>query len=257
MLYKKILFGLACGIIFHVSSAFALASVEAPKSSYDNEHHVAPAAPYYDKVVRINVGRNWLKTTVSKTLSSSPFVHMNTADSSSQPVDMVGLFLGFEHWKTPQLGFQAGLGGYLNDSANVSGSMVRQENGVAQSNHFNYRIQSQRLVLEGRILTSFKYKLHPYVSGSLGIASNQSYSYRESTLSANLFTDNNRSAFTYGIGGGVEFDLSRHVRLGAGYQYLHLGSFSLNQSDNHITSQTPMLNNPYGHEVLLQFSMIA
>ncbi|KTD61838.1 outer membrane protein [Legionella spiritensis] len=215
-----------------------------------------------NNVITLSLGYDRIKAGEAQSVVLlPPFANYYTASSSRRSVIMGGLFVGKEYWKTPYWGLQIGLGGYLDAATNVGGTIWQFGLPEFANLNYNYRIQSERLVVEGKVLTTLKQIIHPYLSGSLGISRNKAYSYEEKPLFSEAmpmvaFADNRQTSFTYSAGAGLEVALCRFLRLGAGYQYVRLGDFSLNPSPVQETGQSLSLSQADSHEIRIQLSFV-
>ncbi|WP_133128688.1 outer membrane protein [Legionella nagasakiensis] len=219
---------------------------------------------YFNKIVSLSAGYDWIKAAQPQSVSLiPPFENYYTVNNNSRrSVFMGGLFLGVEYWQNPLVGVQLGLGGYVDSATDING-MVWQFGLPEFANlNYSYRIQSQRLVVEGKLLTTLKNRFHPYLSGNVGVSSNKAYAYEEQPLSSEIvpmspFANQDQTSLTFSVGGGLDVDLFKSLRLGVGYQYFRLGKFSLGTSVAQETSQTLAINRMDGHELRFQLTFVA
>ncbi|KGP62659.1 hypothetical protein EP47_10560 [Legionella norrlandica] len=145
---------------------------------------------------------------------------------------LVGLFAGIENKLTSLWIFQAGLAFYQNASF-IGRGLLMQGVDPDSSDVFSYqyKVQSQQLLLEARILSTFVNRWHPYISFGLGGAKNKAKDYRTFQNPFITFTPqytNNTSTSLAGmVGLGLERDVGAHWRAGAGIQYHHSEEVSL------------------------------
>jgi len=215
-----------------------------------------------NKILTLSLGNAWLKSGSAQSLSLlPPFENYYSAHQTYRSALMGGLFLGIEYWKNPLLALQLGMGGYVYSSVNVSGSVLQF--GMPQFSNFNYNyhIRSQRLVAEGKVLTTLQNWLHPYISGNVGMAADKAYGYRESPLASDNvpmlpFTNRSNPSFTYSVGAGFDLDISRSFRLGVGYQYDDLGKFLLGRSPAQSTNEVLNSQHLGSHEIKFQVTAV-
>ena len=102
----------------------------------------------------------------------------------------------------------------------------------------------------------------PYVSASLGEAFNRAYSYTEYPVTTadvpmtQPFGNHSTKSFTYSVGFGVDADITKHLRLGAGYRFANLGNASLGVTSLQTGTHTISNANLYTNELLAQISYI-
>lgn len=116
------------------------------------------------------------------------------------------------------------------------------------------------MVATGKLLSSYQQKYHPYLSGELGASFNRAFAYNEMPLieqagSMAPFRDHTRSAFSWGVGVGVDMDVRSGLRVGVGYQFVDLGKASLGTSPAQDTLETLNISHLYDNQ--LRFQLIA
>ena len=100
---------------------------------------------------------------------------------------------------------------------------------------YSYRVSSQQIFSETKLIgTVFQNTLHPYVLLDLGVAINKAYSYSVNTSQSDpnstaSYQDNTQTNFAYGMGLGVDWELSNSWRIGLGYRLLNLGPAELGE----------------------------
>ena len=71
------------------------------------------------------------------------------------------------------------------------------------------------------------------------------------------FANHNQSAFAWGLGVGLDYNLNQHIRAGVGYQFADLGSVSLGVTPAESTTQTLGLSHLYTNQLRFQFTFLA
>lgn len=154
------------------------------------------------------------------------------------------VFAGFEWDFCPQWGAQLGVGYTYMGSFSVGGTY--EQGFDPQSSDFydyNYRVRSQQVQAEGKLVFHMSEMIHPYIFGGLGASFNKASNYDADYPIFLTFTrdfeNNTQSAFTWSVGAGVDFEVFDCWRLGIGYRFADLGRVSLGQSfidDTPVTS---------------------
>ena len=128
---------------------------------------------------------------------------------------------------------------------------------------YAYHISHGRVMATTKLLTTISpyQALHPYVSGEIGSGFNNTRGYQETPLEAGVlptapFIDHNQTSFAWGVGAGLDYDVSQHTRVGAGYQFSDLGSASLGPTPASLTNQTLSLSHIYANQLRFQLTIL-
>jgi hypothetical protein len=191
----------------------------------------------------------------------SPF--QNNYVSNNRKVDIVGgLFLGVEQSVYCNLLGQVGVSYYQNANYQAQGVVYQFADPGLGDFNYQYNIQSQRLLLETKLLGTYQEVYHPFINLGVGEAINKAYQYTETpTNSASVpmypgFGGKTTHSLAYLVGLGVEADVANHTRLGLMYRYVNLGRAGLGRSAIQESTNT-LKNNPfYVNELLLQMSYV-
>ncbi len=230
----------------------ALALISTPLIGFASVRPVASLSAGVD-VVNIHMTQN---ITIL-----APFQNSYVANTRIE--DFVGgLFVGFETPLFSQVLGQLGVS-YYENSGYLAQGIVYQFTDPAMGNLFyQYSIQSQRLLLEGKLLTTCHQKYHPFINVGLGRTKNTASDYIETPVVSTSvpmtpgFGNNTSYSFTYLIGAGIEMDIDPHTRLGLMYRYVNLGKANLGTTPLQ-ESTTTLSNNPlYTNEVMLQLTYL-
>ncbi len=92
--------------------------------------------------------------------------------------------------------------------------------------NYQYRVQSQQLLLESKFLMPLAKRWYPYLNVGLGTAFNRAYAYQEQGFAA-PFPDHTDVNFSYEVGAGLEAMVVPHLRLGVNYRFAALGPAEL------------------------------
>lgn len=175
-------------------------------------------------------------------------------------IGLLGFFLG------PELGFnqhyavQIGLGYYHPFPITVFGKLTQGIDArSADKLAFRYNLRSQQVFAESKWLYNWRQRYHPYLSVALGASFNRLDDYAVNAprclTTSPQFSNHDRASFSYAVGLGVDVDLHRYIRFGAGYRFVDLGRFTLGH-DKISGSQTLTQSKLYLHEILAQISFV-
>ena len=129
---------------------------------------------------------------------------------------------------------------------------------------YSYKVHHSRVMFSSKLLTTVpRYQtIHPYFSWELGTAYNRANNYQEQPLiplavPMTPFANHTQSAFSWGVGVGVDYNLNQHVRAGVGYQFVNLGAVSLGLTPSEITTQSLSLSHLHTNQLRFQLTFLA
>jgi len=223
-----------------------------------------PEPMLYRPVVTLTMGPDFVRQGQAETLSLlPPFANYYTNTNSSTRVFDGGVFIGVERAFSDKLWVQLGVSGYRDTQMSPKGHVWLFTSPEFDALSYTYHIQHTRVMAEGKFLTSLRsyQSLHPYVSWGLGAAFNAAQNYQETPLIAGAvptapFANHTQTSFTWGVGVGLDYTLSAHTRLGAGYQFADLGSVSLGPTPAATTNQTLHFHHLYTSQLRFQFTLL-
>ena len=218
----------------------------------------------YQPIVTLTVGPDFVQGGKAQLVTLlPPFQNFYTLNSDRETVADAGIFLGVEHALTGKLTAQLGIAGYVDSKLTPQGHVWEFAEPEFDNLSYLYHIQHSRVMLAGKLLSSFTnyQSIHPYFSWEVGAAFNQASGYQETSFTPEVlpmepFANKTQSSFAYGVGFGVDYNLTRHIRLGAGYQFANLGSASLGVSPASATIETLSLSHLYTNQLRLQLTYI-
>lgn len=181
----------------------------------------------------------------------------------TQSSSLLDGFLGAECNLFPKWALQIGADYNQAASFNAQGTLTQGADVQSQDiYHYNYRIISKQLLLEGKLLYTAHEKYHPYLLVGIGSAFNRAYNYYTNVPPFIAFTrmyqNKSTSSFSYAIGVGIDIDITSHMRVGGGYRFADLGKTKLGNAviDTTPVNGTLTQNNLYTNEVLAQITFI-
>lgn len=211
----------------------------------------------------ITVSANFLRASKAQSLTLlPPFTNYYTNHSSSyQSTGSLGLTAGIEGRQLSHLFWQLGASGYFNTQVTTHGQVWQF--GLPEFNNFTYRyqVQSSRIVATAKLLSTVKKRVHPYLSGELGASFNRASAYNEVPLLEEAypmapFRDHTHSSLAWGVGAGIDADITTMFRLGLGYQFADLGKAQLGVSPAQETQQVLNIPHLYSHQLRFQLTAL-
>lgn len=197
-------------------------------------------------------------TIIHFTPYQNTYVGTNHFDSEND----TGLFIGVETSFLEKWAWQIGLSYFVNNAFTAKGNVYQFSDPAYNNLTYQYQIVSRRISVEGKLSHELHNVWHPYILASLGMATNRAYGYTEYPVTdfdvpmSMPFGNHTNKTFTFSLGLGVDVNLSEHIRIGAGYRFVDLGSAALGTTPLETGNQT--ITNPdiHANELLAQVSFI-
>src|SRR3990167_5278570 len=248
-------------LILFVICMLGLSSVAVGKHRSSGSHHRSsrshhhssslyrnyrPVLSFFGGAARMNPSRSQTYLGTDNNLFSYE------SQNENNTTGLVGAFLGVEH-PLPHSHFltQTGIQYTQYASTNVNAPhIVGIDPNTSTLHNYRYNFRGRQLLLVAKFLTTVNKKYHPYISVGVGASFNTMGHFNTSTTetgSINLaptFNSNTHRAFSYSLGLGMDTTVSKHVRIGLGYQFTDLGSASLANGGvvfNNYTSPVPFI----------------
>jgi hypothetical protein len=170
-----------------------------------------------------------------------------SAAHPTQSSGLYGIFLGIEQSITSPWLLQAGFDYNNNGSFLAKGLLTQGADVPSQDVYtYQYRIRSQQLWAEGRLLYTFKTRYHPYFLVGFGTSFNKAYNYSTNVPPFLAFTrtyqNNSETSFSYEIGVGIDVDINPHWRAGLSYRFADLGKVALGNATISTTNVSGTLS---------------
>jgi hypothetical protein len=227
----------------------------------DPAYGMAPYRP----LVTLTMGPDFVQTGYAQTRALlPPFQNHYTATHSQQTVTDIGIFLGVERMITAWLTTDLGISGYIDNTLSPQGEVWQFAVPAYDTLGYQYHIYNKRVVFTNKLFTMMPpyQALHPYFSWEAGIAFNNAKDYGEYPLVALAtptapFANHSQHSFTWAVGMGIDYDMTAHLRAGAGYQFADLGSASLGETTASTTTQTLSIPHLYTNQLHFQVTFLA
>lgn len=183
------------------------------------------------------------------------------SNSKEQAVGFAEIFLGLQKSLATDYANQFGVAFSGSWMAKLSGEVWQFNEPLFYNYDYTYNIRQLRLALRDKFIYEkglFSQKINPYISGSVGLGFNKSYSYSETPLASDIvstpaFANNAVTAFTYSIGAGLQSSLWEHVIFAVGYEFFDWGRSALGTAPGQVLNNTPSVSHLYMNSLL--FSM--
>lgn len=219
----------------------------------------------YQSLATVTIGPDFVQTGRAQTLTLlSPFQNHYTATHRSQTAIDFGAFVGVERTFLQGLSAQLGASVYIDSQLTAKGHVWQF--GVPKFDNFTYgyHIKPMRAMLTSKLLTTFPnhHSLHPYLSGEIGAAFNRASNYHETPIAPLVtpmspFGNHTETSFAWGVGLGMDCNVTQQVRVGLGYQFSNLGAASLGRTTAATTNQALSLSHIYANQLRFQLTYLA
>jgi len=193
-----------------------------------------PVATDWRAIISLGAGVFWssdFDNSQNFKIAGNEFYQYHGNNDTQQAV-FYDVFVGGEWAFKPKWALQLGLaysgtGGFDSQGTYLQGFDYQSANEYA----YQYKITTQQIQAEGKLLYEFKERFHPYFLLGLGLGLNDANNYKTNVPPFLTFTreyeSHTTTTFTYNLGLGIDIDLNESWRLGAGYRFADLGSVQL------------------------------
>lgn len=217
----------------------------------------------YPTVVTLSLGKAWEHAGETQTFFLTPSIEKTYAANHSRHALADGeLFLGKQIPLAHHIEGQLGLAFAATSSANLSGDIW--DDADPQFNNFNYqyKIKHTHFAIKGKLLGDYGYMIKPWISASLGIASNRAYGFFSTptipeAVDTPDFNSRTKTAFTYTFGVGIQATLTTHCQAGVGYEFSDWGKSQLDRASNQTLGTGLSLNHLYTNSAMFNLTYIS
>lgn len=214
----------------------------------------------WSSIVTFSGGIGWTTAGQNQYLypAPPPYYEYYTYNSETSTMGSGELFFGLQRVIYPNIIGQLGLGIAGMSDAEVTGYVT--VDGFPDAYSYSYKVNHGRLELKGKLIGYTIQPLQPYVSGSFGVAFNNSHDYRPVQLNPAVpfplwFDSNVAVAFPYSLGVGVQAMINPNWQLAVGYQFADLGKSFL-RGDGVELNTGLRLTHFYTNEALVSISYV-
>lgn len=252
-----------------ISPVFGVTSITPPNSLESVQHKSLNSSQskwgWHRPVLTVSSGLAASRIGRSQLLSmADDFTeYQYAANHDNSNIMLWGVFLGTEIPVQQQWILQLGVGVYLPNVFRGEGVLIQ---GVDEQSSdkfpYSYKVKNHQFLSEGKLLGNVKEKYHPYVSAGLGVAVNRAYDYSAYVppflTFTPQFTNQSTTSFAYSIGAGMDVDIKKNWRLGAGYRFTGVGEANLGYGYLDVIPFPGTLtqSNLYIQEILVQLTYL-
>lgn len=190
-----------------------------------------------------------------------PWTSTYTASNKHQTNGLLGLTLSAFTPINNNLNLGLGISAYYHGSVSFNGDVWQFSLPEFDNFTYQYKVQTNRLMLTTKVSTTYRQFFHPYLLGEIGASFNRVYSYYErpyivEAIPMAPFANARNTSFAWDIGLGVDLELLPTTFLGIGYQFIDNGKAKLNPSPAQLSSETLGLNHFNIHQLLFQLTVL-
>lgn len=189
------------------------------------------------KIIAFSGGPAWYHAGHTQTISLQPnYANTYAAITPTQVLASGELFLGIQRPFTGKAFWQLGLALAASSEARLQGDIWETADPAFDNFTYQYETTHAHLALKTKwLFRCVDSTLLPYLSGSLGVATNQSHRFSMSPLIFEVlpvpgFQNHQETAFTYTLGVGVHKVLNPQWQVGMGYEFADWGRSSLSRA---------------------------
>lgn len=216
-------------------------------------------------IVMLSGGVGWSNPGKTQTVYvDTDATNTYSKESNTQALGMAELFVGVEK-NVFNLPVQQQWGALIGASAmaRLRGEIWQFSNPSFNNMSYSYNINQLRVGFRTKWL--FKQytminELRPYVTGSVGIGFNRSFSFNNLPNSSDIVPNPNfenkvMKAFSYSVGFGVQKNIHDNMQFGLGYELLDWGKSALAPWSGQLTNSAPTINHLYMQNLLMSLSV--
>ena len=215
-------------------------------------------------VLAISGGPAWYNAGQTQIFYLQPgFENAYVARKSNQTLASAEWFAGFSKHLITNIDGQFGVAVVTTSNASLQGQIWETADPLFDNFTYKYNIQHTHVALKSKLTSEiWNNNLKPYVSGSVGLAWNQSMQFSMQPLLPQIvpeppFTDYTKTAFTYTVGAGVAKEFTKHWLLGVGYELADWGHSQLGRATGQTMNSGLTLNHFYTNQLQFSISYLA
>jgi opacity protein-like surface antigen len=183
-------------------------------------------------------------------------------NSNQQPIGFAEVYLALQKNINTNVANQFGVAFSGSWMAKVNGQVWQYNDPLFYNYDYTYNLRQLRLALRDKIIYEqgiFDQKMMPYITGSVGLGFNQSYTYSETPLSSSIianpaFSNKSLNAFTYSVGAGLQTCPWNHFVFGVGYEFMDWGRSALGAASGQVLNVAPSMSHLYMNTLLFSIT---
>jgi opacity protein-like surface antigen len=214
---------------------------------------ITPYARMTSGVTRVTAGQD-------QTVTFSPsYWKTDIANRDPSSTLFAGVSAGLRLPVAELLEMELGLGLYQTGNLKQSGKVYQYDSPDFHNLNYVYQIKNQRLMFEGKLLATYYQKYHPYISAGVGASRNKSTGYKETAaqsfaMADPAFTSATKTSMAYSAGVGVDVDIDKHWRVGAGIEFINFGTAKLGKAPTQQSAQQLSSGSLKGSQFMIQLT---
>ena len=219
-----------------------------------------PSLYFSSLVVTLSAGPVWESNGKTQTFFLTPEIEKTyTANQSTETLPFGELFLGIQNSLGEEFQGQWGLAIVTTGNANLSGEIWDDADSEFNNYTYKYQVKHTHLALKGKLLFEISCIVMPWISGSAGLGFNEAHSFTNTpTISEAVqnpnFSSNTKTSFTYTVGAGIDYKLTKNWQVGVGYEFADWGKSQLARASGQTLSSGLILNHLYTNGFLLNIT---
>lgn len=203
--------------------------------------------------IALSGGPGWTNAGSSQTITLTPDVTKTWVPQNLANASILGngeIFAGIQKSFFEHVQSQFGLSVYWGGNAELNGFMQEDGDPGFQNFSYQYDISHWHVALKSKWIAENTFNMNPYLSGSIGVGFNHSYSYSLTPVILQEvvippFESNTRASLTYSLGTGFQHTVNSHMTVALGYQLVSWGVSSLDRADGQTSGGGLRLSNLY------------
>ncbi len=217
----------------------------------------------YRFVVALGFGPAWGAGVGNQNLFLTPEIEKTyTQQVTHSALTDAEVFWGIQSPFRNMLQSQTGIAVGVTSRAQVSGAIWDDADPIFNNYGHSYFVQHTHLAVTEKLLADIGLNVMPWLSASLGVAWNESNSFKNTptipeAVTMSNFSNHTQNAFTYTLGVGVEKSLTEHWQIGMGYEFADWGAWNLSRSIGQTVGEGPGSNHLYTNGLLFNVTLIA
>jgi len=214
-------------------------------------------------ILTLSGGPGWINPGTTQNLDLDYDYNNGYVPTSNQQVIGFGeVYLALQKSINTNLANQFGIAFSGSWMAKNTGQVWQYNEPLFYNYDYTYNVRQLRLALRDKLIFEqglFNQKVMPYVTGSVGIGFNRSYSYTETVLSSAVstnpaFANNSLNAFTYSVGAGLQTCPWNHFIFGVGYEFMDWGRSALGSAPGQVLNTAPSMSHLYMNTLLFNIT---
>lgn len=226
-----------------------------------NKNNIAKKFKPY--VITGSLGPTWQSNGKSQDiLVAQNVIKKYYANNETSVLANISIFGGFQKKLYKKLNWQLGAILEHASNANLTGEIWDDADSRFNNYTYEYSMKVTRIAAKGKILYDAPYKLQPWISSSIGISYNYAFNFLNNPIIFPAvknfnFTKYTTQAFTYSFGAGIQRDISKHLQVGLGYEFIDWGNSRLRKAPRQTNFNTIKMDHYYTNGVLFNITYIS